>query len=119
MYELKCLCLLVYNGEKKKKTISRSAEHHQESIKGNWSSSIATEHRKECHVHLNWLHPKTLSMKNRYDDRKVTESLEIDMVVVRSGQDKVLNRDNGNFVKIYAWKPGNGNTPLKFDVILC
>ena len=38
------------------------------------------------------------------------------MVVVKYGQDKVLNRDNGNFVKTNAWKPGNGNTPLKFDV---
>ena len=44
-------------------------------------------------------------MKNRYYDRKVREPLEIDMVVVRYGQDKVLNRDNGNFVKANAWKP--------------
>ena len=48
------------------------------------------------------------------------------MVVVRYGQDKVLNRDNGNFVKTNPWKPlfkkkkkkKNGNTTLKFDVIL-
>ena len=44
VYELKCLCWLAFNGETKKKTISRSVEHQQESIKGNWSSSIATEH---------------------------------------------------------------------------
>ena len=43
-------------------------------------------------------------MKNRYYGRKVREPLEIDMVVVRYGQDKVLNRDNGNFVKANAWK---------------
>ena len=36
---------------------------------------------------------------------KLRESLEIDMVVVRYGQDKLLNRDNGNFVKTNAWKP--------------
>ena len=57
----------------------------QESIKGNWSSSGATKHKKECHGHFNWLHPKTLSMKTRYCDRKVGESLEIDMVVIRCG----------------------------------
>ena len=60
-------------------------------------------------------------MKNRYYDRKVRESLKIDMVVVRYGQDKVLNRDNGNFVKTNAWKPlfkKNENTPLKFEAIL-
>ena len=48
---------------------------------------------------VNWLHPKTLSIKNRYYDRKVRQSLEIDMAVVRYGKDKVLNRDNENFVK--------------------
>ena len=89
----------------KKKIISRSIKHQQESTKGNWSSSGATEHTNECPGHFDWLHPKTLSMKNRYYDRKVRESLEIDMAVVRYGQDKVLNRDNGNFVKTNAWKP--------------
>ena len=44
-------------------------------------------------------------MKNKYHDRKVRESLEIDMEVVSYGQDKVLNRDNENFVKTNAWKP--------------
>ena len=33
------------------------------------------------------------------------ESLEIDMVVVKYGQEKVLNRDDLNFVKTKAWKP--------------
>ena len=44
-------------------------------------------------------------MKNRYYDRKVRESLEIDMAIVRYGQDKVLSSYNGNFVKTNAWKP--------------
>ena len=39
-----------------------------------------------------------------YYDRKVRESLEINMTVVKYGQKKVLNRDNGNFVKTNAWK---------------
>ena len=43
-------------------------------------------------------------MKNRYYDRKVRESLGTDMAVVRYRQDKVLNRDNGNFVRKNAWK---------------
>ena len=102
MYELKCSCGSVYNGETKKKIISRSIEHQQESIKSEWSSSGATKHTKECHGDFNWLHSKTLSMKNRYYDGKVGESLEIDMVVVRYGQDKVLSRDNGNFVETNA-----------------
>ena len=49
------------------------------------------------------------------------ESLEIDMAIVKYGQDKVLNRDNGNFLKTNTWKPlfkKNEDTTLKFDVIL-
>ena len=93
MYKLKCSCGSVYNGETKKKIISRSVEHQQESIKGNWSSSGATKHTKECHGYFDWLHNKTLSMKKRYYYRKVRGSLQIDMVVFRYGQHKVLNRD--------------------------
>ena len=44
-------------------------------------------------------------MKNRYYDRKVRESLEIDMAVVKYRQDKMSNRDNGNFVMTNARKP--------------
>ena len=43
-------------------------------------------------------------MKNRYYDRKVRELLQIDMVVVRYRQDKVLNRDSENSVKTNSWK---------------
>ena len=81
----------VYNGETKKN--SRSIEHQQESIKGNWSSSGAIEHTKECHGHFDWLCPKTLLIKFRCYDRKVRELLEIDMAVARHWQDKVLNRE--------------------------
>ena len=57
-------------------------------------------------------------MKNRYYDRKVRESLEIDMAVVRYGQDKLLNRDSGNLVKTNAWKPvfKKIKFPLKFCI---
>ena len=83
----------------------RKIEHQQESIKGNWTSSGVTKHTKECLNHFDWLRPKILSMKNRYYDRKVRESLEIDMAVVRYGQEKVFNRENGIFVKANTWKP--------------
>ena len=85
--------------------IRRSIEHLKESIKGNCSSSGETKHTKECHGYFNWLHPKNLSMKNRYYNRKVRESLEIYTAVVSYGQDKALNRDTGKLVKTNAWKP--------------
>ena len=37
-------------------------------------------------------------------DRNVRESLEIDMAVVKYGQEKVLNRDNRNFIQTNSWK---------------
>ena len=40
-----------------------------------------------------------------YYDRKVRELLEIDKALVSYGQDKVLNRNNGNFAKTILWKP--------------
>ena len=96
VYKIKFSCGSIYDGETKKKIISRSTKHQQDSIKGNWSSSVATEQTKECHGYFDWLRTKTLSIKNRYYDRKVRELFEIDMVVVRYGQDNRLNRDNGN-----------------------
>ena len=52
VYELKSSCGSVQNCETKKKINSRSIKHQQDSIKGNWSSSGATEHAKECHGRL-------------------------------------------------------------------
>ena len=110
MYE--CSWGLVYDGKAKTRIGSIPIEHQQESIKGNWSSSGATEHIKECHGRFGWLHPKTLLIKNSYYDRKFRETLGIDVAVVRYRQNKGLNRDTENFVK------KNENTSLKFEVIL-
>ena len=54
VYELKCSCGSVYNGETKTKIISRLIECQQESVKGNWSSSGANEHTKESHGRFDW-----------------------------------------------------------------
>ena len=102
--ELKCSCGSVYNGETKKKIISRSIEHQQESTKGNWSSSGTTEHTKECHVQFTQLHQNSAHKQQAL----CQESERI--IGKRYGgslyrQDKVLNRENGNFINANAWKP--------------
>ena len=74
---INCSCNAEYIGETKKKVITRTIEHQQDSIKGKWESSGATEHCLECHGQFNWLHPKTLSRETRYKSRKIRESLEI------------------------------------------
>ena len=75
VYTLNCSCNAEYIGETKKKVITRTIEHQQDSIKGKWESSGATEHCLECHGQFNWLHPKTLSRETRYKSRKIRESL--------------------------------------------
>ena len=43
VYTLKCSCNTKYIGETKKKVITRTIEQQQDSIKGKWKSSGATE----------------------------------------------------------------------------
>ena len=61
VYALNCSCNAEYIGETKKKVLTRTIEHQQDSIKGKWESLGAMEHCLKCHGQFNWLHPKTLS----------------------------------------------------------
>ena len=84
--------------------MTRTVEHQQDSIKGKWESSGATEHCLKCHGQFNWLHPQTLSREARYKSRKTRESLEIK----RSKCDisKLnINRDDVNCVKTNTLTP--------------
>ena len=83
-------------------------EHQQNSMKGNWEASGATEHCKFCHCQFNWIHPKTLSVVSNYRERKVRETLEINKgrtLEETSSSFTLINRDNGNLVSSNAWKP--------------
>ena len=64
-------------------------------IKGNWESSGATEHTKECHGQFNWIHPRTIAVMSNMYKRKVCEALEINRLKTLNKTDKtfkVLNR---------------------------
>ena len=73
VYQLDCTCNALYIGETKKKVITRTIEHQQDSFNGKWESSGATEHCLECHGQFNWINPKTLSIEQQYRRRKVRE----------------------------------------------
>ena len=47
--ELKCKCNSAYFGETKKKILTRTKEHQQDSFKGKRDNSGATEHSLTCH----------------------------------------------------------------------
>ena len=104
VYALNCSCNTEYIGETKKKVMTRTIEHQQDSIKGKWGSSGATEHCLKCHGQFNWPHPKTLSREARYKSRKIRGSLEIKRLKCDSSKLNI-NGDDGNFVKTNTWTP--------------
>ena len=89
-------------GETKKKVITRTIEHQQDSTKEKWESSGATEHCLEWHGQFDWLQPKALSREAIYKIRKIQESLEVKRSKCNSSKTNI-NRDDGNFVKTNAW----------------
>ena len=101
VYELSCDCGGEYIGETKRRALSRSIEHQEDSMAGKWEVSGATEHFKDCHGWFNWLHPKTPAKLSNIHERKIRESLEINNLETKAEYDKsikVLNRDRGNIV---------------------
>ena len=67
VHQLYCTCNVLYIGETKKKVITRTIEHQQDSFIGKWESSGATEHCLEYHGQFNWINPKTLSTEQQHD----------------------------------------------------
>ena len=66
-----------YFGETKKKILTRTLEHQQDSFKGKWDNSGATGHSLTCHGQSNRIHWKTIARENDYRKRKIREALEI------------------------------------------
>ena len=67
-----------YIGEtKKKRVLTQSIEHQDDSTSGKWETYGATEHSKDCHGWFNLLQLKMLAKLPNIDDRKIRESLEI------------------------------------------
>ena len=99
---------LIFFGETKKRVLTRSIKHRDDSMAGKWETSGATEHSKYCHGWFNWLHPKTLSKLSNINERKIRESLEINNLETNTEYDKsikVLHRSGGNIVNTNLWKP--------------
>ena len=76
VYQLDCSCNGKYIGKSKKTILTRCIENQPDSIKGNWESSSAIEHTKECHGQFNWIHPRTIAVMSNMYKRKVREALE-------------------------------------------
>ena len=91
---MKCTCNSVYFGETKKKILTKIIEHQQDSFKGKWDISGATEHTLTCHGQFNWIHSNAIARNNDYRKRKIREALEIKKAKFNK-KIKILNRDEG------------------------
>ena len=108
VYKLSYDCGGEYIRETKKRLLTRSIEHQEDSMTGKWKGLGATEHSKECHGRFDWLHAKTLAKLSNIHERKLRESLEINNLEAKAEyykSIKVLNRDRGNTVNTNSWKP--------------
>ena len=108
MYQFDCSCDGRYIDKSKKKVLTRSIEHQQDSIKGNWDLSGATEHTKECQGQFNCIHQRTIAVMSNIYKRKVPKAFEINRLKILNETDKtfiVLNRDNGDYVTTNSKKP--------------
>ena len=76
VYELNCDCEGIH-WRNKKRVVTRSFEHQEDSMAGKWEASGGTECSKDCHGRFNWLHPKTLAKLSNIHERKIRELLEI------------------------------------------
>ena len=59
----------------KKKVLTRSNEHQQDTIKGNWDALGATDHTKEYHGQIKWINLRTITVVLNMNKRKVRETL--------------------------------------------
>ena len=105
VYQLDCTRNALHIGKTKKKIITRTIEHQQDSFNGKWESSGATDYCLECHGQFNWINLKTLSTEQQYHRRRIRELLEINKKAKTNKRRKVLNRDKGNLVKTNTWTP--------------
>ena len=101
---LDCRCSALHISETKKKVITRTIEHQQDSFNRKWESWGATKHCLEFHGQFNWINRKTWSTEQQYHRRKIRVSLEIKKTKTNKRR-KVLNRDEGNVLKTNTWTP--------------
>ena len=104
VYQLDCTCNASYIDETKKKVITRTIEHQQDSFNRKWESSAATNQYLECHGRFNWINPKTLTIEQQYHRPNSRGPLKIKKAKTNKRR-KVLNRNEENLVKTNTWTP--------------
>ena len=105
VYEIPCSCgKTPYRGETKMKISTRSTQHKENVRKEKWDNSAIALHSKQCDGTVLFEETKTVKVIHNRFDRKVRESLEIQMNRCHQ-RDGGMNLDDGQYVNTKFWLP--------------
>ena len=105
VYKIPCSCgITPYRGETKMKVSTRSGQHEESIRKEKWDNSGVVSHSKDCPGNIEFEKTETVKVIYNKFDRKVRESLEIQMHGCHT-RDGGVNLDDGQYVYTKFWTP--------------
>ena len=105
VYKIPCSCgITPYTGETKMKVSTRNEQHEESIRKEKWDNSGVVSHSKDCPGNIEFEKTETVKVIYNKFDRKVRESLEIQMHGCHS-RDGGMNLDDGQYVNTKFWTP--------------
>lgn len=105
VYKIPCGCSVKYIGQTGAKVCKRCVQHEKACFNGKYNESAISEHNKDCNYDVMWNDATTIAVEANFYRRSIIESLEIKKEQINSGSDKVINKDDGLFVKTNTWNP--------------
>ena len=103
-YRVPCICGGSYIGHTKKRANTRFGEHEKAIFIGNTADSALSEHSIiNCPEEVDWENASTISTEPHYFKRCVREALEIQKEKVGPRKDKLINREDGQYVTTKTW----------------
>ena len=104
VYQIPCECESEYFGQTKAKIRTRCKQHEKSCFMEKSDESAVAEHNMSCEHDIKWNNVKTISVEPYFFKRSVRESLEIKKKNLND-PDKLINKDDGLFVKSHLWNP--------------
>ena len=94
VYKISCKCGKKYVGETKLKISSRAEQHKMDIFNKKWTTSGITQHAEICKEGYDWENVYTLKIEDNRFDRKMRESLEIQLQETSPHNEQGLNLDD-------------------------
>ena len=102
-YRIPCSCDSRYIGMSGKKNLTRFGEHEKAIFNGKWKDSALADHTRTCTGNIDWDKASTISTEPHYFQRCVREALEIQKEQVGPRGNKIINKENGQYVTTNTW----------------